>query len=831
MAKQHKKSVPQAGLSAEQKKETVNEVVLPHVQDFFEKAGAKTWWILAAILTVVLVILFRDYLFYSKVYMFKDIACDSYNLSYPNIHNTAEYFAKYGIPKWSFRSGMGQSVFPFMLRDPFNLFLYLGGPSNIGYGLGFFEVVKILMSGIFFYFFLKQLKVLSFTAITGAMFFALCGFMVEGSAWYGFTYEGMNLALMLLGFELLYNEGKWFVFMLAVFGIAISMPFNLYVYGLFVALYAILRSLQSDEADMKKMGLLFAKMIGIGVVGILLAGPFLLENIVQLLESPRGSGATSLATSLSAGPMFDTPEKFEFGTGIMRLFSTDLMHSGDNFKGWQNILEAPLYYCGLPCLLLMPQVFGSLGRKAKILFGVFLLVWLLPMFFPYFRHAFWLFTGDYYRAYSFFVGIVFIIYSVYALDHILKTGKVNLIVLVVTLVALFALLNYPYFEDPEFVSSSLKAYIILMLLVYAGIIYAIGKYPQNVNLRYVFLFLVLTELCYLPGITISERNSVEVAELHEKKGYNDYTVDAMKFISQSDRSFFRVDKSYSSGVSRFATINDGLAQDFNGTSSYNPFNQLNYVKFLQSFDVAQKGNELDARWARGLMTKPILEIENRVKYMLAKGNNINPFWRVICDSVGKTGDVTIFRNKAVLPFGFVYHNFMKEGSFDHLSTLQKELVSLRTCILNEKYLPQTSGLGEFQARDTFPPALFTPDSIFNAVTRLKTDSLVLADFNDNHFAGNIQMSEDGLLYLQVPVDDGWQLMVDGNKTEKLIVNGGMTGVVLKKGGHKISLDYNLRYWNKGLLMSLLGLMLAGGLFVLDRKQRKSTTVVSTTESI
>ena len=829
MAKQQKKQIVTPIAPQEKKATSAQPKPLVPVVDWFEKMGDRGWMLAGGVILLISVIVFRDYLFSNKIYLFKDIACDSYNLTYPNLYNTADYMSHYGLPKWSFASGMGQSLFPFFLRDPFDLFLYLAGKDNIFHGLVFLEVVKVVLAGSVFYLFLKQLKLSNIAAFAGSLMFAFCGYMMEGSGWYIFTYEALNFAVLLLAFELLFNKGSWYLFPIAIFGIGISMPFNLYVYGIFVAVYGVLRCYTTNGYDLKRSGVLYLKMLGLGVLGLMLAGPFLLENIVQLLESPRGSGITSLSQALSSLPMFDTADKMEFGTGIMRFFSTDLMHSGDNFKGWQNILEAPLYYCGLPCLILMPQVFGFFDKKKKIAFAVFLVLWLFPMFFPYFRHAFWLFTGDYYRAYSFFVGVVFIIYTVMALDGILKVQKVNLVVLVITLVVWLMLLNYPYFEDPEAVSSSLKAYIVVMLFAYAGVALLLWKQSNNVTIRYVFVALLVTEMLYLPGITIGERDSLLTSELPERTGYNDYTVDAVKMIRKSDPSFYRIDKAYSSGVSRFATINDEMVQGYYGTSSYNPFNQLYYIKYLQLFDLAQKGNELDARWARSSVGKPILECENRVKYMLAKGNNINPFWRVICDSVGMTGDIKIFRNKWVLPMGYMYHTFIYESDFTRLTQVQKELVSLRTCVLSEKDLAVTAGLNEFKTSDTFAVNLFTPDSIFNAVTRLRSDSMVLSEFGETHLAGSINAGRDGLVYLSIPFDNGWNLSVDGQTAKRIVINGGMTGIYLKAGQHKIDLRYELRNVGKGTMMSFAGLILFVGLAFWTRKKKPIKPKISDTE--
>ena len=73
-----------------------------------------------------------------------------------------------------------------------------------------------------------------------------------------------------------------------------------------------------------------------------------------------------------------------------------MLGTGDDFRGWQNYLEAPLTYCGLLCLLILPQVFVS-GHGSPDYLRLFLAGMLIPTVFPWFRYLFWLFQGDYYR--------------------------------------------------------------------------------------------------------------------------------------------------------------------------------------------------------------------------------------------------------------------------------------------------------------------------------------------------------------------------------------------------------------------------------------------------
>ena len=118
---------------------------LPPVKDFFQHAGKIAPWITLGIIAILSFSILKDYLLFNKVYFFKGVASDTYNCTYPIIYHIADYIRHYGVPGWSFNYGMGQSLFPFCLRDPFDLIFYVGGKDSILYGMAYKELIKIVL--------------------------------------------------------------------------------------------------------------------------------------------------------------------------------------------------------------------------------------------------------------------------------------------------------------------------------------------------------------------------------------------------------------------------------------------------------------------------------------------------------------------------------------------------------------------------------------------------------------------------------------------------------------------------------------------------------------
>ena len=785
--------------------------------NIFNKLGSKAPLVALGVITLICLIVFKDFLFGDKVYFFKDIGCDNLNYSYPYMRQVADYMAQHGTPSWSFNMGMGQSLYPFFLRDPFDIFLFLGGKDHLYTAIIYKEVIKVILTGLLFFYYLKNLRLTDYTAIIGSMMMAFCSFIMVGGGWYFFSYEAFNMVLLLLAFEQLFNRNRWFLFPVAIFLIAMSQPFNLYVYGIFLAVYAVFRCLQSEVFNGRRLAILFGKMIGLGLIGLLISGPFLIENVVQLLESPRGSGNTSYAHVLASTPMFNTVDKNLMGTSMLRLFSSDILGASSDFKGWQNYLEAPMFYTGLLALLLAPQVFRFLDRRTKIVFGVFLALWLLPVIFPYFRYAFWLFTGDYFRAYSFLVGLVLLLFSMQALDRILAEQKLSLITLGITVAVLLILLNYPYSQESITVSS-ISMFVTLLLIAYAVLLYLMSRPGRPVMLCYVFFAAVAIEVAFLSLQTTGGRDAITLGELKERVGYNDYSLDALNTIKKNDKSFYRVDKNYGSSPAIFGSINDGMSQDYHSTSSYNPFNQEYYIFYLQLMGVSDKNNETQSRWAMGLTDRPLLEAINRVKYTMGK-KTINPVWYAVSDTIGTYGDVNLFRSKILQPFGITYDHYIKESTFATLSNMQKDFVSLRAAVVKDSNEAQVHGLIPFDLKDTTAGNIFNLDVYRTWAAATSADTLAIKRFDDTHIEGTATTTADKMMYLSLPYDGGWNLTVDGQPHRKMILSAGMTGIMLPKGTHTIALEYHLRYVTNGLILGFIGILIYIAVWLVQTARR------------
>ncbi len=794
-----------------------SKVVTP-VIDFFETLGNRCQWIVLGLLVVMAVIVFNDFLFFEKIFLYKDIGSDSLNLSYPFLSHNVHYFEKYGFPSWSFEVGMGQNAFTFALNDPIDYLLFPLGLETARNLLGYKIVFELVLAGFVFYHYLRSIKMNQFVCIIGSLMYAFSGFMIVSSGWFIFSVEVLTMPFILMGFEKLYQKNNFWLLALPIVYITISRPFVLATLAIFLFFYISFRLLQKDEFNFKSYLFILGKTALVAFAGVVIAAPWLLEHLQIMLDSPRGSGANSMAAALKATPVTSLSDKLQLGTAVCRSFASDILGSGIDFKGYQNILEAPAFYCGIPALLLIPQIFFGSSKRQKIVYAVFLAAWILPVIFPYFRYAFSFFTGDYYRSFSFYVGLVFTMIALMALDKIIKTGKINIAGLIVSAIMLLILLFYPYFEAEDVKVPAINNFVVIAILVYTGLLLFVPK--LNRIIQFSFLAFFIFELIYLSSVSVNNRDILTSEEAGQKTGYNDYSNEAINFIKKQDAGFYRIDKRYASTPAMHSSLNDGMAQDYNGTSSYNSFNQKYYIQYLKTMGVIQGTEEAATRWASGLTSRIIPEGLNSVKYVLTK-SALDPTTLVLYDSLAKFGDVTVLKHKYSLPIGFAYHNIFSLTDFEKCSQGQKDFMSLRAAIVSDSNMNEIKSLRKLSINDTMAIQFLSLDKIRNLTDTLSQNSFKVKHFKPTLINGAISLSAPGLVYFSIPYDDNWAIRDEKNKLyNKILLSNGMTGIYLDAGNYDLVLSFNSKNLALGKKISIAGFILFALLIFITLKFKK-----------
>lgn len=814
MAK-HKKTKQQLKTTTPTQQSKKTSPTIDRFEKYVGNRGA-----LLAILSIGLVglMVFWQYLILDKLYLFKDIGSDTLNIFYPKFVHIADYLRDYGWPKWSFEQGMGQTILPFTIGRPFDWLLYMMGSGQLAYGIAFVELLKVLCVGGLSYLLFRKHQLSTYTATVGALLTAFSGFVILGGGWYNFSTQAVYALLMLYAFERLYQDKSWWLFPISILLVAAYSAFYLYSFGLFMLAYAALRFFGDSEGSFKGFFQLLLKMAGFGAIGVGIAAVFMVSDILQILESPRVGGEASFFAKLMSKPLLATAELKHNATAAMRLFSSDLLGTGAEFKGWRNYLEAPILYCGLLTLLLLPQVFMTLNKKQKIVYGIFLFAWVAPIVFPFFRYAFWLFAGDYYRTFSFFVVLALLLYSMKGLHEVEKNNRLSLPLLGIWLVVLFGLLFFPYFEKNSPIDTNLRGIVVALLCFYSLLIVGLSKLKaQKFYIQLILLVTVMVEVGYFSSITTTNRVVVSAKEYKARKGYNDYTKEAVAHIKSTDKGFYRVTKDYASGPAMHRSINDAKVQNYRSTPSYHSFNQKYYIRFLQEMNVIKVGDENQTRWAPGLRSRPVLESWASVKYALAK-EDPKVFEQRGYTRLQTFNNVHLLRNELALPMGFGYRQYIPFSEFKKLNRSQKDAAIMKAVVIEDTQLNlfkdkltpfNASGLStEYSGAD------YQAD-----VENLRRNPMTLTQHHENLIKGSIQINRAKLLSFSIPYDKGWTAVVNGKTVKPLLTNIGFTGLLLEPGQHTIELRFSPPYVGFGFIVSLLSILLFAGLYWFLEKKK------------
>jgi uncharacterized membrane protein YfhO len=332
------------------------------------------------------------------------------------------------------------------------------------------------------------------------------------------------------------------------------------------------------------------------------------------------------------------------------------------------------------------------------------------------------------------------------------------------------------------------------------------------------IFVLITiEFSYLSSITVNNRKFLASEKLKEKAGFNDYTIEAVRFIKNIDNSFYRINKDFHSNYTEHLGLNDAQYQQYYGTSNYHSFNQKYYIRFLDAFEVIDAKKENQSRWAMGLGNTPILQTFASIKYSLSKSEA--PFHlKFYYKQIGKTGDVKILQNNNYLPLGFTYDTYITRSVFESFKLLQKYFLVFKAFIINDEDTGNFQGYSSFAVKDS------TTDLSFNEFIRitniLKQDTLNITSFSENKIEGTIELEKEKLLFFSIPFDDGWRAYVNGQEKELKLVNIGFMGLMLDEGQHHIVLSYTSPFVTAGAIISLIMIFVTVLLLFFEKKTKR-----------
>ncbi|MDE6678658.1 MAG: YfhO family protein [Ruminococcus sp.] len=112
------------------------------------------------------------------------------------------------------------------------------------------------------------------------------------------------------------------------------------------------------------------------------------------------------------------------------------------------------------------------------------------------------------------------------------------------------------------------------------------------------------------------------------------------------------------------------------------------------------------------------------------------------------------------------------------------------------------------------------DAFEKAYNKLADEQLEITSFSDTEIKGDIDVIEDGILYLSMPYEKGWTVKVDGENVKTMKVLHAMLGAEVPAGHHTIEISYMPEGLVMGVIISGTALLLCGAVAFIDVKRRR-----------
>jgi Bacterial membrane protein YfhO len=757
--------------------------------------------IAALALTLVGVLIFHQFLWHGKLPLYLDIGADSLNDYYPTFVHLSDYIRHEGFPSWSFSVGMGQSIFYLAGDLIWEPVVWL--PKRlIADALIFQHLLKTLITGLIFFRFLQIRGLNLCSSLLGSLLLAFSAYMCMGSCWIINADEVVGFSFLLFAAESAVSRGRWFYLPFAIALVGLITVFHFFLAALVLIFYVPARLIENHGWNPRTWAWA-ATQIGVScLIGVGLAAVIWLGSLHCILNTPRGSGTIpNFAFAAPPADIFHLESLSYYLTAALRPFSNDILGSGDQFHGWENYFEAPVAYCGLITLLMWPQVFLIATKRERVVYALFLIIILIPVLFPWFRYALWFFKGGYFRTFSLFSIFGFTLLSMRAFSAYQEERRLNYWVLSGTLLMLvgFLYLSIPLDRAGIDPNMGQLAAITLGLL---AVTLAAGQFFDRQKLAgWIVALIGLINLVYFDGLTVN-RPTLHKDDVQQRKGYNDQTVEALLDIRATDEhNFFRINKTWGSGLANRISYNDAMVFGYYGTMSYSSFNNLDYIRFLLGTEAIPAYNlATDAQWSTGLLWESLLSTFACEKFLITQ----EPTRFAIADYyelVHHYDDIYMFRNTAFVPFGISFDSLFPQEAFSQMPKWAKRRALLHAVVIGEgartpNLQIKKIGLGELEQRFRD-----LPDT--DALARLRSHALSLTSFRETRITGSLNVDRDSVLLFQMPFDDGWHARVDDRSVPLVRADIGLLGVPLPAGLHSVELFYSPPFLYLGAGVSII----------------------------
>ena len=715
----------------------------------------------------------------------------------------------------------------YYLSSFFNLFLCFFKSSDFSLFFALLVIIKISFCGFSMYFYLShKFKSNNFVILAFSLCYAFMGYNLNYYINIMWLDVVMLAPIVIFGIDKIIEKNSPFIYILFLFISIFSNYYLAYMLCIFCVMYFIYEILL--KYDLKKDKVKIFKLCKIFIFSSLLCGfmcSFLL--IPCFLES----------ISYSRGLSFSDIMTFNFN--FFDLFSR-------SYIGAINTSDIVNYssmnvYCGI---VTIPLVYiyltnNAIDKKEKFLTLFFIIMLILPCFIFPFNYFWHLFSKPSYYCYRYSFLLCFFLINVAYKSYLnLNISKKYIIIFL----SIYFLISF-YFVILSLFSNyySSLSFINIFITFLFLILYIVVLFLKNKNFRCILFTIML--------FVDSFFNTFLIFNNYKK---NDASILSHDFYSEIDQKYFNDGRIVFFNSS---SLNDSLLIGYSGISSFLSTSNSNSKKFLSKMSYVDDADDNIFVYSKGIYT---LDSLLGIKYIVSDSilNNYD-----LLESINYNNQTFyVYSNPNALSLGYVINdkcnnidfsiNFDQEvfncilgnnhnyyNSYDinvtddgysavisdphnffiyypGISNLDIQLNNKNLLSVSNNFLIFENYINDYVLKfkvysqhnlSYFKVFYFDYNKFSLDVNKYIKEQLDYKIYN-NKIIGNIS-TKGGIMMLTIPYVNGYNICVDGKKTDYFKVLDTFVGIDLSEGNHNIEISYVQPGFYLGILLSIISFLI------------------------
>ena len=751
-------------------------------------------------------------------------------------------------------------TFAYYLSSPLNLLLIFSSSHNLTTYMFIIILIKIGLCGLTMNIFLFHKKSNNYASLMFSLFYALMAYNLS----YYFNLMWLDciflVPLILYGIDNIIHkdDGKLYLVMLSY--AIISNFYIAYMVCIFSVIYFIYELIISFSLKDKKIILkIIKKFIVYSLLSVLICSFIIIPTLYNLLSFFR------IPIDKSS---FITDSYFNnFLISISRLYIP--------FNESENLLSlhTPNIYFGiLPLLFVFTFFYGKFSNKEKYITLIIIIFFFLSLStnnLNIFWHAFSLPNGYAYRfSFLFSLFMLIISYKSFVVCERLKVSKFLVFIFLIFFVGMVQINNF---------SNIYFCYFSLFLTLFLVLIYYLFTWKQNKIFNILLFIAILIELCFQVNTSF-----LTMSKLGYEADYNYYLKKICSLSKKNKDINYRFDSPLIFGGIESFSCNDDRITGAISTNNSNIYKFMYNMGYSVTYStVLSNGNTLLSSSLLGINKYLDNDKENYIDYVKYKFSEDDetiyylhenkyalPLGYVV-DSSSQEFFASLyysnafeFQNNIINSMTGKYDNVLIPFSYVKYidNTYQVDVSNGKDIYINLKYvIPENddffaeiiindedvyeinsfnTGILKIKNEydDVINVSIYTDVNNFyddkpyfyyldeeileDQINCLNKNVLKVNVKEKNYLKGTVDTDKDGILFLSIPFEKGWNIYIDNKKVEYYKIYDAFIGIDIKTGSHKIKMVYYPPGLSCGIVLSIGGIIITTFMFKNNKKKKK-----------